>query len=274
MLPTRILSHADAGFATPRVSPGCRAETDPVSPDLRGLGKETDDPGGDHFALILLEEMACSGDDLSSPAPGMWAAIRSAARGEKIGSESENRTSAGRSQWSSFSRTSSVCGQVGMVGLGRHELREGEDAGFRLGDRPRRVVGVDDLVARVGWTAEIWTSCPGTISGADPAHECAEPEPLLGRRAAAPMPVFRITSLPTRSGLSTASRSPIGPPQSWTTTVTSRRSSSSTKPRDRAVVEVVGVVLDPGRLVGAAEAEVVGRDDARRPQAIAGIILR
>jgi hypothetical protein len=40
------------------------------------------------------------------------------------------------------------------------------------------------------------------------------------------MPVFMITSFPIRSGFSTASRSPIGPPQSWTTTVASRRSSS------------------------------------------------
>ena len=42
-----------------------------------------------------------------------------------------------------------------------------------------------------------------------------------------PMPVFMITSRPIRSGRSTASRRPIGPPQSWTTTVASRRSSSS-----------------------------------------------
>ena len=34
------------------------------------------------------------------------------------------------------------------------------------------------------------------------------------------------------------------------------------EPLDRGVVKVVGVVLDPGRLVRATEAEVVGRDDA------------
>ena len=34
-------------------------------------------------------------------------------------------------------------------------------------------------------------------------------------------PVFMITRRATRSGFSTAQRSPIGPPQSWTTTVAS-----------------------------------------------------
>ena len=78
----------------------------------------------------------------------------------------------------------------------------------------------------------------------------------------APMPVLRMTSRATRSGCSTARRRPIGPPQSWTTTVAPRRSSSSDEPLDRLVVEVVGVVLEACGLVGAAEAEVVGRDDA------------
>ena len=36
-----------------------------------------------------------------------------------------------------------------------------------------------------------------------------------------------ITIRPIRSGRSTAARRPIGPPQSWTTTVASRRSSRS-----------------------------------------------
>ena len=80
----------------------------------------------------------------------------------------------------------------------------------------------------------------------------------------APIPVLRITSREKRSGCSTASRSPSGPPQSWTTTVASRRSSSSSEPLDRPVVAVVGVA-SIGRLVRAAEAEVVGRDRARRP---------
>ena len=43
------------------------------------------------------------------------------------------------------------------------------------------------------------------------------------------MPVFITTSRAIRSGRSTARRIPSGPPQSCITTVTSRRSSSSTK---------------------------------------------
>jgi hypothetical protein len=49
-----------------------------------------------------------------------------------------------------------------------------------------------------------------------------------------PTPVFMITSRSTRSGCSTASRRPIGPPQSWTTTVNDRRSSASTSRRIEA----------------------------------------
>jgi hypothetical protein len=41
-------------------------------------------------------------------------------------------------------------------------------------------------------------------------------------------PVSRIAIRLTRSGFSTATRRPIGPPQSWTTKVASRRSRSST----------------------------------------------
>ena len=75
-----------------------------------------------------------------------------------------------------------------------------------------------------------------------------------------------MTRRETRSGRSTASLSPIGPPQSWTTTVVLAQVELVGEAFDRAVVEVVGVVLDPGRLVGTAEAEVVGRDGASRPR--------
>ena len=49
------------------------------------------------------------------------------------------------------------------------------------------------------------------------------------------MPVFSTTSREIRSGRSTARRMPSGPPQSCITTVTSRRSSSSTKRSSDAV---------------------------------------
>ena len=64
----------------------------------------------------------------------------------------------------------------------------------------------------------------------------------LGARA--PIPVFRTTSRATRSGFSTAKRKPIGPPQSCTTTVASRRSSSAA---NRAIDVVVPFVRVPTR---------------------------
>ena len=57
-------------------------------------------------------------------------------------------------------------------------------------------------------------------------------------------------------------RRPIGPPQSWTTTVASRRSRSVSSVRGELGVAVVGVPIEVGRLVGAAEAGVIGRDAA------------
>ena len=74
------------------------------------------------------------------------------------------------------------------------------------------------------------------------------------------MPVFMITSAPTRSGFSTAQRSPIGPPQSWTTTTASLEVEA---PEQRGRVFDVAVVAVPaavGGLVGAPEAGVVGAD--------------
>ena len=75
-------------------------------------------------------------------------------------------------------------------------------------------------------------------------------------------PVLRITSRATRSAFSTAQRSPIGPPQSCTTTVASRRSSASSSAGHVLDVAVVGVPAAVGRLVRAAEAGVVGADHA------------
>ena len=46
-------------------------------------------------------------------------------------------------------------------------------------------------------------------------------------------PVLRIASAPTRSAFSIAQRSPIGPPQSWTTTIASFRSSAVQQLRDQ-----------------------------------------
>ena len=56
-------------------------------------------------------------------------------------------------------------------------------------------------------------------SGVRSANSRHAMKPLLTRPVN--RPVFRITSRATRSACSTAQRRPIGPPQSWTTTVTS-----------------------------------------------------
>ena len=61
---------------------------------------------------------------------------------------------------------------------------------------------------------------------------------------------------------STATRSPIGPPQSCTTTVASRRSSSLEQRQHAVGVAVVAVPVDVDRLVRAAEARQVGSDAA------------
>ena len=122
---------------------------------------------------------------ISGPiAPGMWSAIRSAARGEKIGSESEKSTSAGFSQRPSASRTRSIGAVCRVLRLGRYLLGEGEDARLRLGYRPRCAVGLLDLVAH-RLDARDANEPAGDQLGPDPAHEGAEAEPLLGRRPAA-----------------------------------------------------------------------------------------
>ena len=72
-----------------------------------------------------------------------------------------------------------------------------------------------------------------------------------------------------RSRCSTATRSPIGPPQSCTTTVAPRRSSSSNRRQHRLRVAVVAVPADVGGLVRAPEARQVGGDAA-----VAGVAHR
>ena len=70
-----------------------------------------------------------------------------------------------------------------------------------------------------------WITNPIGRSGFRTAKSRHAMKPLLTRPVNSP--VLRITSRSTRSGLSTAHRRPIGPPQSWTTTVASRTSSPS-----------------------------------------------
>ena len=79
----------------------------------------------------------------------------------------------------------------------------------------------------------------------------------------APMPVFRITSRATRSGSFDREPQPDRPAPVLDDDRRLAQVELVGETLDRLVVEVVRVVLDPGRLVGAAEAEIVGRDRAR-----------
>ena len=76
-------------------------------------------------------------------------------------------------------------------------------------------------------------------------------------------PVSRTTSRAIRSGCSTASRIPIGPPQSWTTDRGTAEVEILEKRRRQLDVAVVGVPVDVGRLVGAPEAGQVGGQAAK-----------
>ena len=78
-------------------------------------------------------------------------------------------------------------------------------------------------------------------------------------------PVFAATTPANRSGCSATRRSPIRPPQSWPTSVTSRR--SRRRRRARAPTRRAGRSVwsaGRGRLVGAAEADQVRRDRPER----------
>ena len=108
-----------------------------------------------------------------------------------------------------------------------------------------------------------WEFLTGT--GWDWDQEIAEIPVLLAEKMKAPSVeacriVFAATTLANRSVSAASTLKPIGPPQSWATSVMSRRS----RPIDQAAhpLDVAGerVVGGPHRLVGAAEADVVGRD--------------
>ena len=69
-----------------------------------------------------------------------------------------------------------------VVGLGRDELREGERARLRLAHRERRVVAADGVVVEVRDARDLHEPARGEVR-TDLAHERAEAEPRLRRRA-------------------------------------------------------------------------------------------
>ena len=95
-----------------------------------------------------------------------------------------------------------------------------------------------------------------------------------GRRRRSAGTCWRRRTRAKRSGCSATSRRPIRPPQSWHTSVTSRRSSASSTAAHPVDVARVGVVLARGRLVGAAEADRSGATRAARRRRAPGSSCR
>ena len=103
---------------------------------------------------------------------------------------------------------------------------------------------------------------PGIDVGADAAHEVAEAQPLLRRRPAAADAGVHDHEPRDPVGVLDGEAQADRPAPVLDDDGEVAQVELLDEPRDRADVEVVGVVLEPERLVGAAEAEVVGRDRA------------
>ena len=115
----------------------------------------------------------------------MCAAIRSACRGEKIGSESEKRTSAGFSQCASCSRTAWCAGRSGWSGEIGTRSGKARMPAFDSGHRPGCAVGSLDLVAHRLHGGDLDELARDHV-GAEAAQPVAEAQPLLrGRPPAA-----------------------------------------------------------------------------------------
>ena len=113
-------------------------------------------------------------------------------------------------------------------------------------------------------------SCPGTRSVPTRRTNSRKRSHSSEGARPAPIPVFRMTRRETRSGRSTASLQPDRPAPVLDDDGRLAQVELVGETLDRSVVEVVGVVLDPGRLVGAPEAEVVGRDGSSRARRSSG----
>ena len=193
------------------------------------LPQEADDPLGDLLAFLLLQEVARARDDLGR------AGARDPRRHPLGGGRREDRIGVGEED----ERRPLPAARAQRAPRASLRLTGGRapsgtssgnasDPGLRLGGGEGRVVGVCDLVRELRHAREA-----NELSGDDlvphAPHELAEPEPLGRRRSAGADSRVQHTRRATRSGCSTARRSPIGPPQSWTTTVASRRSRSSAR---------------------------------------------
>ncbi len=187
--------------------------------------------------------------------------MRSAARVENTGSESEKRTSVGFSHCSRPARTSSIFAAFGCSSSVGTSSGNATTPAFDSG------VGNGALYASTtssasSFTDEMRISWPGIELRPDAPHEVAEPEPLLGRRAPGADPGVQdhepLDPIRPLDGEPEADRAaPVVHDHGRLGEV-----ELVDEPLDRVVVQVVRVVLDARRLVRAAEPVVVGRDHA------------
>ena len=224
---------------------------------------ETGDPAADLLAPVLLQEVPCALDDLRLERAGdvLGDPFRGARREDRVGIREEDER--GLLPAPELLPHGLVRRHVRMVGRDRDEVGEREDARLRLGHRPRRAVGVLDLVAHRlhGRDAH---ELAGDQVCADAADEVAEAQPLVGRRPAAADAGVHDHEPRDAVGMLDGEAEADRPAPVLDDDREVSQVELLDEPRDRAGVEVVGVVLPAERLVRAAEAEVVGRDRARR----------
>ena len=149
-----------------------------------------------------------------------------------------------------------------MIQLGRDELGEREHAGLRLRGREGRVVRVDHLVRELRHRRDADELTRYEI-GSDAPDELAEAQPLVRRRAT--RADAGVQDHQARDAIGALDGEPQPDRAAPVLDDDGRLAQVELvgEALDRRVVEVVRVVLDPGRLVRATEAEVVGRDRAR-----------
>ena len=176
-----------------------------------------------------------------------------------IGSASENAVRNGFfhcSSWTQAARFAADAGSSGAVGTSVGNWRAPalyESSGN----------GASYAAITSGARSEVvpmFTIWPTAKSGTSCENRCQLRKASPGGLSPVGRNVLAATTRANRSGSSAASRRPMSPPQSWQTRVMWRRSSVLDHRVDPVDVPLVRVVLARGRLVGAAEADEVGRD--------------
>ena len=203
------------------------------------------DPAADLLALVLLQEVPGALDDLRLERAGdvLGDPLRGARREDRVGVGEEDER--GLLPAAELLAHGQVRRRVRVLGRDRDEIGEGEDARLRLGHRPRRAVGLLDLVAHRlhGRDAD---ELAGDQVGADAADEVAEAQPLVGRRPAAADAGVHDHEPRDAVGVLDGEAEADRPAPVLDDDREVAQVELLDEPRDRAGVEVVGVVLDAG----------------------------